>query len=164
GNFATWLHRFNRFRRLGTQAAPTSGSMGYGVPAAIAAKLRFPDRPVVAFSGDGDFMMTGQELATAMQFGANVVVLVVDNGMYGTIRMHQEREFPGRVHATALRNPDFAALAQAYGAFAATVERTEDFMPAFERALAAGKPADRKSTRLNSSHVKISYAVFCLKK
>jgi acetolactate synthase-1/2/3 large subunit len=141
GNFATWLHRFNRFRRLGTQAAPTSGSMGYGVPAAIAAKLRFPDRPVVAFSGDGDFMMTGQELATAMQFGANVVVLVVDNGMYGTIRMHQEREFPGRVHATALRNPDFAALAQAYGAFAATVERTEDFMPAFERALAAGKPA-----------------------
>jgi acetolactate synthase-1/2/3 large subunit len=141
GNFATWLHRFNRFRRLGTQAAPTSGSMGYGFPSAIAAKLRFPDRPVIAFTGDGDFMMTGQELATAVQFGANVVVLVIDNGMYGTIRMHQEREFPGRVHATELRNPDFAALARAYGAFAERVERTEEFMPAFERALAAGKPA-----------------------
>jgi acetolactate synthase-1/2/3 large subunit len=141
GNFATWLHRFNRFRRLATQAAPTSGSMGYGFPSAVAAKLRFPDRPVIAFTGDGDFLMTGQELATAVQFGANVIVLVIDNGMYGTIRMHQEREFPGRVHATELRNPDFAALARAYGAFAETVERTEQFMPAFERALGAAKPA-----------------------
>jgi acetolactate synthase-1/2/3 large subunit len=141
GNFATWLHRFNRFRRLGTQAAPTSGSMGYGFPAAVAAKLRWPDRPVVCFAGDGDFLMTGQELATAVQFGAAVVTLVVDNGMYGTIRMHQEREYPGRVHATALRNPDFAALARAYGAHAERVERTAEFMPAFERALDAGKPA-----------------------
>ena len=141
GNFATWLHRFNRFRKLRTQAAPTSGSMGYGFPSAVAAKLRFPERPVVAFTGDGDFMMTGQELATAVQFGANVVVLVIDNGMYGTIRMHQEREFPGRVHATQLRNPDFAALARAYGAFSEKVERTDQFMPAFERALEAGKPA-----------------------
>jgi acetolactate synthase-1/2/3 large subunit len=141
GNFATWLHRFNRFRKLATQAAPTSGSMGYGFPSAVAAKLRFPDRPVVAFTGDGDFMMTGQELATAVQFGANVIALVIDNGMYGTIRMHQEREFPGRVHATELRNPDFAALGRAYGAFAEKVERTEELMPAFERALASGKPA-----------------------
>jgi acetolactate synthase I/II/III large subunit len=141
GNFATWLHRFNRFRALATQAAPTSGSMGYGFPAAVAAKLRWPDRPVVCFAGDGDFLMTGQELATAVQFGANVVTLVVDNGMYGTIRMHQEREYPGRVHATALRNPDFAALARAYGAHAELVERTVDFMPALERALDAGKPA-----------------------
>jgi acetolactate synthase-1/2/3 large subunit len=141
GNFATWLHRFNRFRKLRTQAAPTSGSMGYGFPSSVAAKLRFPERPVVAFCGDGDFMMTGQELATAVQFGANVIVLVIDNGMYGTIRMHQEREFPGRVHATELRNPDFAALGRAYGAFSEKVERTEEFMPAFERALEAGKPA-----------------------
>jgi len=141
GNFATWLHRFNRFRRLGTQLAPTSGSMGYGFPAAIAAKLRFPDRPVVCIAGDGDFQMTGQELGTAMQAGANVIVLVVDNGMYGTIRMHQEREFPGRVHATQLRNPDFAALARAYGAHAETVERTADFAPSLDRAIAARKPA-----------------------
>jgi acetolactate synthase-1/2/3 large subunit len=141
GNFATWMHRFHRYARLGTQLAPTSGSMGYGFPAAIGAKLRHRDRPVVCIAGDGDFLMTGQELATAVQYGADVVVLLVDNGMYGTIRMHQEREYPGRVHGTALQNPDFAALARAYGAVAATVERTEDFPAAFDKALAAKKPA-----------------------
>jgi acetolactate synthase-1/2/3 large subunit len=141
GNFATPVHRFFRHRGHKTQLAPTSGAMGYGVPAAIAAKLRHPDRIVVAFTGDGDFMMTGQELATAVQHDAPIVVVLVDNGMYGTIRMHQEREYPARVHGTALRNPDFAALARAYGAFGETVTETGAFAPAFERALASGLPA-----------------------
>jgi acetolactate synthase-1/2/3 large subunit len=141
GNFATWAHRFHRYRRLGTQLAPTSGSMGYGFPAAVAAKLVRPQAPVICLAGDGDFLMTGQELATAVQHGANVVVLLLDNGMYGTIRMHQEREYPERVIATELHNPDFAALARAYGAHGETVLRTEEFAPAFERALAAGRPA-----------------------
>jgi acetolactate synthase-1/2/3 large subunit len=107
GNFATWMHRFHRYRRLGAQLAPTSGSMGYGLPAAVAAKLRHPDRAVVCMAGDGDFMMTGQELATAVQYGAAIVVIILDNGMFGTIRMHQERHHPGRTAATDLRNPDF---------------------------------------------------------
>ena len=141
GNYSAWVHRFHRFRRFGTQLAPTSGSMGYGLPAAIAAKLRHPERTVVCFAGDGCFQMTGQELATAVQHDARVVVLVVDNGMYGTIRMHQERNFPGRVHATSLTNPDFAALARAYGAFGERVEREADFAPAFARALETGVPA-----------------------
>jgi acetolactate synthase-1/2/3 large subunit len=141
GNFATWLHRFFRYKRFGTQLGPTAGAMGYGFPAAIAAKLRFPERVVVAFAGDGDFLMTGAELATAVQYGANVVVLVVNNGMYGTIRMHQERAYPGRVVATDLVNPDFVAYARAFGAHGALVERTEDVPAAFEAALAAGKPA-----------------------
>jgi acetolactate synthase-1/2/3 large subunit len=141
GNFSTWMHRFHRYRRLATQLAPTSGSMGYGVPAAVAAKLRHPDRVVVCMAGDGDYMMTGQELATAVQHGAAIVVVILDNGMYGTIRMHQERHYPGRTEATDLRNPDFAALARAYGAFAETVETTAEFAPAFERALEAGIPA-----------------------
>jgi acetolactate synthase-1/2/3 large subunit len=141
GNFATWAHRFYRYRRLGGQLAPTSGSMGYGFPAAVAAKLRHPDRPVVCLAGDGDFLMTGQELATAVQQKAALVVLVVDNGMYGTIRMHQERHYPGRTVATELANPDFVALARAYGAYAEAVARTEEFAAAFERALAAGHPA-----------------------
>jgi acetolactate synthase-1/2/3 large subunit len=141
GNFATWLHRFFRYKRFGTQLAPTAGAMGYGFPAAIAAKLRFPERVVVAFSGDGDFLMTGSELATAVQYGANVVVLVVNNGMYGTIRMHQERAYPGRVVATDLTNPDFVAYARAFGAHGALAERIEDFPDAFEAALAAGKPS-----------------------
>ncbi|GGB52995.1 thiamine pyrophosphate protein [Roseibium aquae] len=141
GNYATWLHRFHRFRSFGSQAAPTSGSMGYGLPAAIAAKLAFPDRPVICFAGDGCLQMTMQEFGTACQDGANIVVLVVDNGMYGTIRMHQEKHYPARVSATKLENPDFAAFARAYGAFAETVERTDDFGPAMTRALAAGKPA-----------------------
>jgi acetolactate synthase-1/2/3 large subunit len=141
GNYAIWVNRHFAYRGLGTQLAPTSGSMGYGLPAAIAAKLRHPDRPVVCFAGDGCFLMTGQELATVVQYGLPLVVVVVDNGMYGTIRMHQEREHPGRVSGTALRNPDFAALARAYGAFGARVEDTEAFAPAFEQALGAGRPA-----------------------
>jgi acetolactate synthase-1/2/3 large subunit len=141
GNFATWGHRFHRYRRFGTQLAPISGSMGYGVPAAIAAKLRHPDRMVVCLAGDGDFLMTGQELATAVQYDAAIVVLLVNNGMYGTIRMHQERHYPGRVVATDLQNPDFPALARAYGAHGETVERTADFAAAFERAVASTKPA-----------------------
>ncbi|WP_298984788.1 thiamine pyrophosphate-binding protein [uncultured Roseibium sp.] len=141
GNYATWLHRFHRFRRFGTQAAPTSGSMGYGLPAAVALKLAFPDREVVCFAGDGCLQMTMQEFGTACQEGANIIVLVVDNGMYGTIRMHQERTYPGRPSATKLVNPDFADLAKSYGAFGETVETTAEFGPAFERARASGQPA-----------------------
>lgn len=141
GNFATWLHRFYRYKRFGTQLGPTAGAMGYGFPAAIAAKLRFPERTVVAFAGDGDFLMTGSDLATAAQYGANVVVLVINNGMYGTIRMHQERHYPGRVIGTDLVNPDFVAYARAFGAHGALVERTADFPTAFAAALAAGRPA-----------------------
>ncbi len=141
GNYSGWVHRFFTFKQPRTQLAPTSGAMGYGVPAAIAAKLRYPERTVLAFAGDGCFLMNGQELATAVQYGAAIVVIVVNNGMYGTIRMHQERHFPGRVFATDLVNPDFAALAAAYGAYGELVERTEDFAAAFERASAAGRPA-----------------------
>jgi len=141
GNYSAWVHRFHRFRRFGTQVAPTSGSMGYGLPAAIAAKLRYPDRTVVCFAGDGCFQMTGQEIGTAVQYGVKVIVLVVDNGMYGTIRMHQERSFPGRVHATSLANPDFAALAKSYGAYGERVERDADFPDTFERARNADVPA-----------------------
>jgi acetolactate synthase-1/2/3 large subunit len=141
GNFASWLHRFFTYREFGTQLAPTNGAMGYGVPAAIAAKILHPERSVVAFCGDGDFLMTGQELATAMQQRANVVFLVINNAMYGTIRMHQERRYPGRVVATDLANPDFAAYARAFGAHGEIVQRTADFGPALARALAAGKPA-----------------------
>jgi acetolactate synthase-1/2/3 large subunit len=141
GNFAVWPQRYYVFSEYGTQLGPTSGAMGYGVPAAIAAKLRHPLRPVVCFAGDGDFLMTGQELATAVRQRAGIVVLVVNNGMYGTIRMHQERAFPGRVVGTSLVNPDFAALARAFGAHGEVVERTEQFADAFDRALAAGGPA-----------------------
>lgn len=136
GNFATWGHRFHRYAGLRTQLAPTSGAMGYGVPAGIAAKIVAPDRTVVVLAGDGDFMMTGQELATAVQERAGVLVIVIDNGMYGTIRMHQEKQFPGRISGTSLRNPDFAALAQSYGALGIHVETNEDFGPALDRALA----------------------------
>jgi acetolactate synthase I/II/III large subunit len=136
GNFSGWWHRYWRYAGPGCQLAPTAGAMGYGVPAAVAAALRNPGRSVVAVAGDGDFLMNGQELATAVQHGAELLVIVVDNGAYGTIRMHQEREFPGRVSGTALRSPDFAALARAYGGWADTVERTEDFAPALDRALA----------------------------
>jgi len=141
GNYTIWVHRFYRYRGFRTQLAPTSGSMGYGVPAAIAAKRRYPGRTVICFSGDGCFLMTGQELATAVQYGINVIIIVVNNGMYGTIRMHQERHYPSRVSATDLVNPDFAALARAYGAHGETVKRTADFASAFERAQASGKPA-----------------------
>jgi len=141
GNYSIWLHRFYRWSRYRSQAAPTLGSMGYGVPAAVAGKLAWPERIVVSFSGDGCFMMNGQELATAVQYGANAIFVVVNNGMYGTIRMHQERNYPGRVSGTELKNPDFAALARAYGANGEVVEKTEDFAPAFERALAADRPS-----------------------
>jgi acetolactate synthase-1/2/3 large subunit len=141
GNYATWSHRFYQYRHFRTQLGPTNGSMGYGVPAAVAAKLAAPQRVVVSFNGDGCFTMNGQELATAVQYGANVVFLVINNGMYGTIRMHQEKTYPGRVSGTELHNPDFVALGKAYGAYAELVEKTEEFAPAFERALAAGQPA-----------------------
>ena len=141
GNFASWLHRHFRYGGYRTQLGPTNGSMGYGLPAAVAAKLAAPERIVVALCGDGDFLMNGQELATAVQYGANIIALVVNNGMYGTIRMHQEREYPGRVYGTELVNPDFAAYARAFGAHGETVESTEQFAPAFERARSAGKPA-----------------------
>lgn len=141
GNYATWSHRFYQYRHFRSQLGPTNGSMGYGVPAGVAAKLAAPDRIVVSFNGDGCFMMNGQELATAVQYGANVVFLVINNGMYGTIRMHQEKTYPGRVSGTELTNPDFVALGKAYGAYAELVEKTADFAPAFERALAAGRPA-----------------------
>jgi acetolactate synthase-1/2/3 large subunit len=141
GNYTVWLHRNYRYGNLHTQLAPTSGAMGYGVPAGVAAKAVHPDRAVVSFSGDGCFLMNGQELATAVQYGLNVIFIVVNNGMYGTIRMHQERNYPARVHGSALHNPDFAALARAYGAYGEVVEETAQFAPAFERALAAGKPA-----------------------
>src|SRR4030088_1211480 len=141
GNFSIWVHRYYRYRRYGTQIAPISGSMGYGVPAAVAMKRLHPERTVIAFAGDGDFLMTGQEFATAVQYGLPIIVLVVDNGMYGTIRMHQERQIPGRVVGTQLQNPDFALYAKAFGGHGERVERTEQFAPAFERALASGKPA-----------------------
>lgn len=134
GNFAGWWHRYWRYTAYPGQLAPTCGAMGYGVPAAVAAALRFPERTVVAVAGDGDFLMNGQELATAAQHGANLIVVVVDNGAYGTIRMHQEREYPGRVSATLLANPDFAALGAAYGAWSARVETTEQFIAALEDA------------------------------
>ncbi|MGM0585883.1 MAG: thiamine pyrophosphate-dependent enzyme, partial [Pseudomonadota bacterium] len=139
GNYTVWLHRFRTHRAFRTQLAPTSGSMGYGVPAAVAAKLTHPERVVVAAGGDGCFLMTAQELATARQYGAAVISLVVNNGMYGTIRMHQERHHPGRTIATDLFNPDFVTLARAYGGEGERVERTEDFAPALERALSATK-------------------------
>jgi len=136
GNFSAWAHRFWRYAAQPSQLAPTAGAMGYGVPAAIAAALRFPGRRAVAVAGDGDFMMNGQELATAARQGARLLVLLIDNGSFGTIRMHQERRYPERVSATELANPDFAALAQAYGGWAETVETTAEFAPALARALA----------------------------
>ncbi len=141
GNFAIWVHRFLRLDGTRRNLAPTSGSMGYGPPAAIMAKRTHPDRLVVCFAGDGDFLMNGQEFATAVQYDIPVVVVIVDNAMYGTIRMHQERDYPGRVSATRLRNPDFAAYARAFGGHGETIRRTEEFAGAFERALESGKPA-----------------------
>ena len=141
GNYSTWAHRFYQFRSFRTQLGPTNGTMGYGTPAAVAAKLAAPERMVIAFAGDGCFLMNAQELATAVQYGANVICIVVNNGMYGTIRMHQERSYPGRVSGTDLVNPDFAAFARAFGAHGEVVETTEQFAPAFERAASANKPA-----------------------
>jgi acetolactate synthase-1/2/3 large subunit len=141
GNYATWLHRHFSYRHFRSQLAPTSGAMGYGVPAAIAAKSLYPQRTVVALAGDGCFMMSAQELATAMQYDLHVLFIVVNNSHFGTIRMHQERHYPDRVHGTGLTNPDFAAFARSFGAHGETVERTEDFLPALERAIAAKRAA-----------------------
>lgn len=141
GNYAVWLQRFYQFRQYRTQLGPTNGSMGYGVPAAVAAKLTCPERVVVSFSGDGCFLMNGQEIATAAQYGAHVIFVVINNGMYGTIRMHQERNYPGRVSGTELHNPDFAALAQAYGLHGEVVTATSEFAPAFERCLGMSRPS-----------------------
>jgi acetolactate synthase-1/2/3 large subunit len=146
GNFSGWLHRFHRYPALHlggrTQLAPTSGAMGYGLPAAVAAALLYPQRQVINIAGDGDFLMTGQELATAIAYGARkLVAIVVDNGSYGTIRMHQEREYPGRVSGSELSNPDFVRLAEAYGWGAAAVERTAAFEPALRQALESGRPS-----------------------
>jgi acetolactate synthase-1/2/3 large subunit len=141
GNYATWVHRYHRFRRFATQAAPASGSMGYGLPAAVAAKAQFPDREVVCFAGDGCFMMHGQEFITAVRYNLPIIVVLVNNGMYGTIRMHQEREYPGRVSATDLTNPDFVAYAKAFGGHGELVAKTDEFAGAFERARRSGKPS-----------------------
>jgi acetolactate synthase-1/2/3 large subunit len=141
GNFASWVNRLYQVPGYRTLAGPTSGAMGYGVPAAVAAKLLHPAREVVCFVGDGGFMMTGQELATAVQYDAAIIILLVNNGLYGTIRMHQEREYPGRTPATDLKNPDFAALARAYGAHGETVSETSGFAAAFDRARKSGLPA-----------------------
>jgi acetolactate synthase-1/2/3 large subunit len=138
GNFSGWWHRYWHYGPTPTQLAPTSGTMGYGLPASVAAALRFKDRPVVCVAGDGDFLMNGQELATAAQYGADLLVILVDNGAYGTIRMHQERDYPKRVSATQLANPDFVKLAEAYGGWAERVERTEEFAPALARSLERG--------------------------
>jgi acetolactate synthase-1/2/3 large subunit len=141
GNYASWIHRFYRFRAFASHIAPTSASMGYGVPAAVAMARLHPGRPIVSINGDGDFLMNGQEFATAVQYDLPIIVLIFDNGIYGTIRMHQEREFPGRVSGTVLRNPDFAAYARAFGGFGALVEKTQDFEPAFRAAQASHLPA-----------------------
>jgi acetolactate synthase-1/2/3 large subunit len=136
GNFSGWFHRFWHYGPLPSQLAPTNGSMGYGLPAGVAAALRFPERQVLVAAGDGDFLMNGQELATAVRYGASMLILVIDNQSYGTIRMHQERDYPARLSGTDLVNPDFAALARAFGAWAETVESTGAFAPALERAMA----------------------------
>lgn len=141
GNYTGWVHRGYQHRKFRTLLGPTNGSMGYGVPAAVAAKLTYPERTVIAFAGDGCFLMNGQELATAAHYGANLVVIVVNNGMYGTIRMHQERSYPGRVSGTELFNPDFAAFAAAFGFHSETVNETEQFVPAFERCQNSGRPS-----------------------
>jgi acetolactate synthase-1/2/3 large subunit len=141
GNFAAWIHRFYRFRKFATHVGPTSGSMGYGFPAALAMKTLHPERAVVCIAGDGDFLMTGQDFATAVQYKLPVIVVLADNGLYGTIRMHQEREYPGRVIGTALHNPDFVAYASAFGGHGVLVEKTADFPAAFAQAAATGKPS-----------------------
>ena len=140
GNYGTWVHRFYHYRHVHSQLAPIAGSMGYGLPAAVAAALRCPDRPVIAFAGDGCFQTSMQELATARQEGAKLIALVIDNGMYGTIRMHQEQHFPGRNRLTSLVNPDFVALAESMGCLALRVDKDAEFAPAMKKALAADIP------------------------
>lgn len=141
GNYTSWVHRFYYYRQKGNQLAPTSGSMGYGTPAAIAAKRLYPERTVIAFAGDGCFLMNGQELATAVYYGINIIVIVVNNGMYGTIRIHQELEYPGRTIGSGLKGTDFVALARAYGAHGELVTETDQFADAFRRAQKCNKPA-----------------------
>jgi len=141
GNFSGWPQRYLRYARPMRLLAPTSGAMGYGVPAAVAASLRYPDRVVVGFMGDGGFMMTAQEIATACHEGAHPILLVFNNGMYGTIRMHQEKHYPKRISATKLTNPDFAAFAASFGAGSWVVETNDDFLPAFRAAIESKKPA-----------------------
>jgi acetolactate synthase-1/2/3 large subunit len=141
GNYTVWVHRFYQYRRGRTELAPTCGAMGYGMPAALAAKLRHPERTVICFAGDGCFLMYPQELATAMQYDIPVIFIVVNNGMYGTIRMHQEKRFPGRISGTQLQTPDFVMMAQSCGAYAELVETTEAFPAAFARARDAGRAA-----------------------
>jgi acetolactate synthase-1/2/3 large subunit len=141
GNYASWIHRFYRFRRFASHIAPTSASMGYGMPSAVAMQRLYPGRLVISINGDGDFLMNGQEFAIAVQYGLPIVVLVCDNGIYGTIRMHQEREYPGRKIATDLKNPDFAGYARVFGGFGISIERTEDFADAFAAARASGLPS-----------------------
>jgi acetolactate synthase-1/2/3 large subunit len=141
GNFSGWVHRFYRVRKFGGLVGAASGSMGYGLPAALAMQTIHPDRTVACVAGDGDFLMTGQDFATAVQYKLPVIVLVADNGIYGTIRMHQERDYPGRVIATDLRNPDFVAYALAFGGYGAVVEKSADFPAAFAAARASGKPS-----------------------
>ena len=148
GNFTVWAHRFAEFTQFGTQACPRSGSMGYGLPAAVAAKLIHPERVVVCFTGDGDFVMSSPELATAVQYELPIVVLLVNNGMYATIRMHQERQFPGRVIGTDLDNPDFPALAQAYGAHGERVER--DRRTSRPRSSGRSHPGSRRCSSFRS--------------
>jgi acetolactate synthase-1/2/3 large subunit len=141
GNYTLWCHRYWRFRRFSSQVAPVSGAMGYGVPAAIAAKLTYPDRPVLSFNGDGCFLMCGQELATAIRHQVNVVFVVIDNGCYGTIRMHQERHYPGRPYGTDLVNPDFVAYARSFGLEACSVSDTEELITVTQSSLAADRPS-----------------------
>ena len=141
GNYAGWIHRFYRFRKFNTQIGTICGFMGYGMPAAVAMKRLYPGRTVLAVNGDGDFLMNGQEFATAIQYNAPIISIVLDNETLGTIRMHQEREYPGRISATTLQNPDFAAMARSFGGFGAHVDKTEDFAPAFIAAQKSGLPA-----------------------
>jgi acetolactate synthase-1/2/3 large subunit len=141
GNYAAWIHRYFQFRTFASHIAPTSASMGYGMPSAVAMQRLHPDRRVISINGDGDFLMSGQEFATAVHYRLPITVLVLDNGVYGTIRMHQEREFPGRVIGTDLTNPDFAAYARAFGGFGANVTKTDEFPLAFQAAMASGMPA-----------------------
>ena len=141
GNYAAWIHRFYRFRRFASHIAPTSASMGYGMPSAVAMQRLYPEKMIVSINGDGDFLMNGQEFAIAVQYNLPIIVLVCDNGIYGTIRMHQEREYPGRRIATDLRNPDFAGYARVFGGFGVTVEKTAEFAAAFAAARASGLPS-----------------------
>jgi acetolactate synthase-1/2/3 large subunit len=141
GNYTVWVHRFYRFTRFRSQLAPISGSMGYGLPAAVAAARISPDRPVICFAGDGCFLMHGQELATARKYNLNLIILIVNNGMYGTIRMHQERNYPDRVSATELTNPNFGALARAYGCHGEVVKNSSEFTDALKRAMEVNGPA-----------------------